>query len=34
MRKQQVLFLCTQTSSRSQMVQAFLRHYAGDRFEA
>jgi protein-tyrosine-phosphatase len=34
MRKQQVLFLCTQTSSRSQMAQAFLRHYAGDRFEA
>ncbi len=32
-KKPRVIFLCIENRARSQMAEAFLRHYASDRFE-
>lgn len=34
MTKQKVLFVCIHNSARSQMAEAWLRHFCGDHFEA
>jgi len=32
--KPKVLFLCTENACRTQMAEAFLKHFAGDHFDA
>ena len=34
MSKQKVLFICIHNSARSQMAEAWLNHFCGDKFEA
>jgi arsenate reductase len=34
MKRQKVLFVCIHNSARSQMAEAFVRHFAADRLEA
>lgn len=34
MNEQRIIFLCTGNSCRSQIAEAFLNQYAGDRYEA
>ncbi len=34
MSKEKVLFICIHNSARSQMAEAWLNHYCGDKFEA
>lgn len=33
MRKQRIMFVCIHNSARSQMCEAFVRHYAAERFD-
>jgi len=32
MSKKRIMFVCIHNSARSQMCEAFVRHYASDRF--
>lgn len=34
MNKQKILFVCIHNSARSQMAEAWLKHFCGERFEA
>ncbi|MDC7229915.1 MAG: arsenate reductase ArsC [Sphaerochaetaceae bacterium] len=34
MAKERIMFVCIHNSARSQMCEAFVKHYASDRFEA
>ncbi len=33
MKNQKVIFICIHNSARSQMAEAYLKHFAGDRFD-